>query len=85
MFFAGYQVVAVADADPARAEAWSERFPFPLTREYMHAVAILDAPIVNLPDVASATDDFFAGAQNFLASGYRAITMMPMMRGDIAI
>lgn len=77
--------VAVAESDAARAEAWRQRFPFPLTREYMHGIAILEGQVVDLPDVANATDDFKSGAPNFLASGYRAVTMMPLMRGDSAI
>jgi class 3 adenylate cyclase len=77
--------VAVAESDAARAEAWRQRFPFPLTREYMHGIAILEGRVVDLPDVANATDDFKSGAPNFLASGYRAVTMMPLMRGDGAI
>ena len=30
------QAAAVAERNPARAELWRKRFPFPLTREYMH-------------------------------------------------
>jgi class 3 adenylate cyclase len=83
----GEQVVAAAaaDADPARAEAWRRRFPFPLTREYMHGIAILEGRVVDIPDVANAPSEFDTGSQNFLASGYRAVTMMPMIRGDVAI
>jgi GAF domain-containing protein/CheY-like chemotaxis protein len=77
--------VAVAEADPARAEAWRRRFPFPLTREYMHSVAILDGTVVDIPDVQEAPADLATGGKNFLASGYRAVTIMPMMRGDAAI
>lgn len=77
--------VAVADEDPARAEAWRQRFPFPLTREYMHGVAILEAQEVDIPDVANAPNRDSAGARNFLATGYRAVTMMPMLRDDRAI
>ncbi|MEA2879314.1 MAG: hypothetical protein QOF14_4510 [Hyphomicrobiales bacterium] len=79
------RAAAVAEGDPARAEAWRNRFPFPLSREYMHGIAILDAKIVDIPDVANAPAEVAPGAQNFLASGYRAITIMPMMRGDAAI
>jgi hypothetical protein len=32
------EAVAVADEGPIRAEAWRQRFLFPLTREYMHGV-----------------------------------------------
>ena len=83
----GDQVVAaaIADADPARAEAWRQRFPFPLSREYMHGIAILEGRIVDIPDAANAPTEFATGSQNFLASGHRAVTMMPMMRGDTAI
>jgi hypothetical protein len=31
------KAAAIAEPDPARAEAWLRRFPNPLTREYMHA------------------------------------------------
>jgi PAS domain S-box-containing protein len=77
--------VAVADSDPARAAAWRGRFPFPLSREYMHGVAILDRKIVDVPDVQNAPPQWEAGGRNFLASGYRAITIMPMLRGETAI
>jgi GAF domain-containing protein len=79
------RAAAVAEPDPARAEAWRRRFPFPLSRDYMHGIAILDGKIVDIPDVAIAPADVAAGAKNFLASGYRAITIMPMMHGDVAI
>jgi class 3 adenylate cyclase len=77
--------VAIAETDPARAEAWRQRFPFPLTHDYMHGFAILEGQVIDFPDVASAQEEFGVGAQNFLASGYRAVTMMPMMRGDAAV
>jgi GAF domain-containing protein len=79
------KLAAIADADPARAEAWRRRFPFPLTHEYMHAIAILDRRIVDVPDVKNAPSDVAPGAKRFLATGYRALTIMPMMRGDEAI
>ena len=77
--------VAVADEDPVRAEAWRQSFPFPLTREYMHGLAILEGQEVNIADVANAPNKDSAGGKNFLASGYRAITMMPMLRDGKAI
>ncbi len=46
--------VAVAERDPARAEAWRRRFPVPLTREYMHSAAILDQQVIDIPDVRDA-------------------------------
>jgi GAF domain-containing protein len=79
------KAAAVADPDPARAEALRRRFPVPLTREYQHGVAILDARVVDIPDGEKAPADLAAGSRNFLASGNRAITIMPMIRGDAAI
>jgi GAF domain-containing protein len=77
---------AVTAADPARVEAWRRTFSrTPLARNYMHGVALLDRRIVDIPDVADAPAEFAAGGQNFLTSGNRAITIMPMMRGDEAI
>src|SRR5688572_18542119 len=77
---------AVAAPDPARVEAWRLTISrTPLARDYMHGAALLDRRIVDIPDVADAPAEFAAGAQNFLTSGNRAITIMPMMRGDEAI
>ena len=77
---------AVAAPDPARVEAWRRTISrTPLARNYMHGAALLDRRIVDIPDVADAPAEFAAGAQNFLTSGNRAITIMPMMRGDEAI
>src|SRR5688572_1377110 len=77
---------AVATPDPARVEAWRRTISrTPLARNYMHGAALLDRRIVDISDVADAPAEFAAGAQNFLTSGNRAITIMPMMRGDEAI
>jgi signal transduction histidine kinase len=76
---------AVAQPDSVRAESWRGIFPFPLTRDYMHGLAILDAKIVDVPDVTNAPPDLALGAQNFLKSGYKAVTILPMMRGNSAI
>jgi two-component system NtrC family sensor kinase len=76
---------AVAQPDPVRAESWRRIFPFPLTRDYMHGLAILGAKIVDVPDVTNAPPDLALGAQNFLKSGYKAVTILPMMRGTSAI
>ena len=77
--------VAVADEDPARAEAWRRRFPFPLSSEYMHGVAILEGREIDIPDVASGPNKDSAGAKNFLASGFRAVNIMPMLHDGKAI
>jgi GAF domain-containing protein/CheY-like chemotaxis protein len=76
---------AVAAPDPSGVEAIRRRLPIPLTREYMTSTAILDRRIVDVPDVENPPPELAAGARNFLATGYRANTTMPMMRGDIAI
>jgi len=76
---------AVAAPDPAGIEAVRRRLPIPRTREYMHSAAILDARIVDIPDAQNPPAELAAGARNFLATGYRAVTIMPMVRGDFAI
>jgi len=79
-------LAAVANLDPKFDDQWRKRFPFPLTREYMHGIAILDRRMVDVPDAQANTDPSVApGIANFLASGYRGITIMPMLRGDAAI
>jgi class 3 adenylate cyclase len=77
--------VAVAETDPQRAEAWRTRFPFPLAPEYMHGAAILDGRVIDIPDVMNAPAQMSIGAKNFLISGYRAVTIMPMLRAGEAI
>jgi GAF domain-containing protein len=79
------RAAAVAESDAGRADAWRNRFPFPLSGEYMHGAAILERRVVDIPDVENAPDMFSVGAQNFLATGYRAITIIPLMRGNEAI
>ena len=79
------RAAALAEADPVRAKAWRGRFPVPLTRDYMHGVAFLDRKVLDIPDVREAPPELMAGAKNFLASGYRAITIMPLLRGRTAI
>ena len=79
------KAAAMAEKDSARAAVWRQRFPFPLSREYLHGVAILDRALVDVPDVRKAPSNLAVGAKNFLASGYRAVTIVPMMRGDTAI
>ena len=77
---------AIAERDPERAEAWRRTISrTPFTREYMHGAAMLDCRIVDIPDVRNAPAELSAGARNFLTSGYRAITITPMMRRNEAI
>ena len=83
---AAINAAAVAAPDPALVEAWRRTISrTPLARNYMHGAALLDCRIVDIPDVADAPAEFAAGSQNFLTSGNRAITIMPMTRGDEAI
>src|SRR5262245_56210705 len=79
------KAAAVAERDPVRAELWRQRFPFPLTREYMHSVSILDRKMLDIPNVEDAPAEMAVGRKNFLGSGYRAATFMPLMRGGMAI
>jgi signal transduction histidine kinase len=80
------KLAAVAHKDMNFNKAWWKRFPFPLSREYMHGIALLDRRMVDVPDAATNRDPSLAtGMANFLASGNRAMTVMPMMRGDAAI
>src|SRR5262245_63654702 len=51
----------------------------------MHSVAILDAKTVDIPDAEHGPSELASGSRNFLATGNRAITIMPMRRGDAAI
>jgi len=76
---------AIADADPTRAEGLWRRLPIPLNREFMASRAIIDGRIVDVPDVDEPPDDLAPGAKNFRASGYRAVTIVPMMRSGSAI
>ena len=41
--------------------------------------------MVDIADVRESPPDLATGAKNFLASGYRAVTIVPMMRGGEAI
>ena len=79
------KLATVADHDQVRADAVRRRFPVPLTREYMHSVAILDASVVDIPDAENGPPELASGSRNFLATGNRAITIMPMMRGQTPI
>src|SRR5262245_52915163 len=79
------RAAAIAETDPARAKKLLSRWPIPLSREYMHAIAILDRRIIDIPDAREAPPEFSAAAKYFLTTGYRAITTVPLMRGGDAI
>jgi GAF domain-containing protein len=75
----------VASRDPARADAMRRIFPIPLTRDYMNGVAILDGRVVDIPDAENGPPELAKGCRNFLATGNRAVTIVPMMRGQTPI
>jgi signal transduction histidine kinase len=80
------RLAAMADPDPVHAAQWKKRHQFPLTREFMHAVAILDRMEIDVPDAqAYEGGPLAAGIHNFLATGNRAITIVPMLRPDAVI
>jgi GAF domain-containing protein len=82
------RAAAIAERDPEHAKFWKGTFPNPLSRKFMHGTAILDRRIVDVPDAQAHLDangPFSAGCRVFLRSRYRAITIMPMLRGETAI
>jgi GAF domain-containing protein len=76
---------AIDGADRADLEALRARYPLPLSREYITSTAILDRREMDFADARDTPAHLIPGGQNFLASGYRAITVMPMMQGETAI
>jgi len=65
---------------------WRERFTTPLSHDRLHAAAILDAKLIDFPDAEAEKDGPLGpGVRNFLLSGNRAVTIMPMLRGEGAI
>ena len=79
------QAAAISERDPVRIAKWRAAFPTPLTRGYLNATAILDKEIVDVPDVQALPQPLKPGTANFAATGYRAVTITPMMRGGEGI
>ena len=79
------KAAAIDGADRVDLEALRARYPMPLSREYITGTAILDRREMDFADARETPAQLIPGGQNFLASGYRAITVMPMMRGETAI
>ncbi|HEX2541368.1 MAG TPA: GAF domain-containing protein [Caldimonas sp.] len=79
------QCVAIAEDDPDRAARGRSVFPFPLSRDYIHGAALLDCKVVDIADVLEAGGQYEAGKRNMAPSGYRAITVVPMVREGAAI
>jgi hypothetical protein len=79
------ELAAIAGADVDDREALRARYPMPLSREYITGTAILDAREMDFADARDTPAQLIPGGRNFLASGYRALTVVPMLRGDAAI
>jgi len=76
------KLAAIGGADKAGVEALRGRYPMPLSHEFITGTAILNRSEIDLADALEPPKTLTAGAQNLLAGGYRAMTVMPMMRGD---
>jgi GAF domain-containing protein len=79
------KLAAIGGADKAGVEALRGRYPMPLSHEFITGTAILDRREIDLADAHQPPKELRAGAQNLLAGGYHAMTVMPMMRGDETI
>jgi signal transduction histidine kinase len=79
------KAVALAENDSIQSYKWRQRFPIPLSREYMHGISILDRRIIDIPDGRNAPPEFAIGSSNFLTTGYSAITIVPMLKENAAI
>jgi signal transduction histidine kinase len=79
------RAAAISEREPERIAKWKAAFPTPLTRDYLNATAILDNAIVDIPDVDTLARPLKPGTANFAATGYKAVTITPMMRGESAI
>ncbi|MGZ8260215.1 MAG: GAF domain-containing protein, partial [Caldimonas sp.] len=77
--------VAIAEDDPERAARWRNVFPFPLDRSYIHGAAMLDCRVVDVADVLQEGGQFEAGKRNLEPAGYRAMTVVPMVRDGVAV
>lgn len=76
---------AISELDPDRIAKWRAAFPTPVTRDYLNATAILEGRIVDIEDVDALPKPLKPGTKNFAATGYRAVTITPMMRAGAAI
>ena len=78
-------LMAIADGAAGRADKWRALFPFPLAREYVHGAALLDCRVIDIADALEPGGEFTLGKRHFSESGYRAMTVVPMVRGTTAI
>jgi two-component system, NtrC family, sensor kinase len=79
------KLAAIGGADKAGVEALRGRYPMPLSHQFITGTAILDRREIDLADAHEPPKELTVGAQNLLAGGYRAMTVMPMVRGDETI
>ena len=79
------RTAAFAATDPVRAKMWRKQWPIPLSRAYMHSLAFLDRKVVDVPDARKPPPEIAIGAKNLLPTGYRALTIVPLLRGRRAI
>ncbi len=78
-------MMAIAEGEAGRADKWRSLFPFPLDRGYVHGAALLDGRVIDVADALDGEGEFAVGKRHFAESGYRAMTVVPMMRGTSAI
>jgi len=79
------KLAAIDGADQRDREALRARYPLPLSREYITSTAILDRREMDFADARETPAHLIPGGRNFLASGYRAIAVVPMIRGESSI
>ena len=77
------RLVAMANVSPQGADALRNIFPTPPSRETTTARAILNRDVVVIPDVLSDPD--YRVQANAVASGFRSVLSVPLMRGQEAI
>jgi len=78
-------MMAIADGAAGRADELRALYPFPLAREYVHGTALLDCRVIDIADALEPDGEFPLGKRHFSESGYRAMTVVPMVRGTTAI
>ncbi len=79
------RLAAIAGANPASVAAIRNVYPLPLRSDFITSAAIIERREIDIPDANEAPTHLRPGALNFLKSGYSAMTVMPMLRGDAAI
>ena len=79
------RLMALAEDNPGRAAKWRELFPCPLERDYVHGAAMLDCRVIDVAEAHDSSSEFPVGKRHFATSGYRAMTVVPMVRGTTAI